>query len=142
MYWPVPASWTPHDEAELVAGWRLWLELYDRGWPSSSWDGTPAGAVRRLRELLAACDDIETGYRAAVGEPSAGFLRLVQGLVVTAGTAIGFWFDDFEPLDDARAELLHDDLARFAEQAERVLAVLAVNGGWTGLDDVWRRDRP
>ncbi|MEV6832413.1 hypothetical protein [Amycolatopsis sp. NPDC051102] len=142
MYWPVPASWTPHDEAELVAGWRLWLELSDRGWPTAAWDGTPAGAVRRLRELLDACDEIETGYRAAVGEPSAGFLRLVQGLVVTAGTAIELWFDDFEPLDDDRAALLHEDLARFAGQAERVLTVLAVNGGWTGLDRDVRRDRP
>jgi hypothetical protein len=63
----------------------------------------------------------------------------VQGLVVTAGTAIGLWWDDFDQLDSERAALLHDDLARFAEQAERVLTLLAVNGGWAGLDEVRRR---
>jgi len=139
MYWPVPASWTPHDEAELLAGWRLWLELSDRAWPTAAWDGTPAGAVAQLRELLAACDDIETAYRETAKTPSPGFRRLVQGLVVTAGTAIGLWWDDFDPLDSERAALLHDDLARFAEQAEQVLALLAANGGWTGLDEGRRR---
>ncbi|WIY03464.1 hypothetical protein QRX60_06300 [Amycolatopsis mongoliensis] len=139
MYWPVPASWTPHDEAELVAGWRLWLELSDRAWPTAAWDGTPADAVRRLRELLTACDDIETAYRESAAEPSPGFRRLVQGLVVTASTAIGLWWDDFDQLDSERAALLHDDLARFAEQAEQVLRLLAANGGWTGLDEARRR---
>ncbi|MEV7091407.1 hypothetical protein AB0M80_01060 [Amycolatopsis sp. NPDC051045] len=139
MYWPVPASWTPHDEAELVAGWRLWLELSDRAWPTAAWDGTPAGAVRQLRDLLAACDEIETAYRAAADEPSPGFLSLTQGLAVTAGSAISLWFDDFDQLDGERAALLHDDLARFAEQAEQVLTLLAVNGGWAGLGEVRRR---
>ncbi|MEV6441654.1 MULTISPECIES: hypothetical protein [unclassified Amycolatopsis] len=139
MYWPVPASWTPHDEAELVAGWRLWLELSDRAWPTAAWDGTPAGAVRQLRDLLAACDEIETAYRAAADAPSPGFLSLTQGLAVTAGSAISLWFDDFDQLDGERATLLHEDLARFAEQAEQVLTLLAVNGGWAGLDEVRRR---
>ena len=139
MYWPVPVSWTPHDEAELVAGWRLWLELSDRAWPTAAWDGTPADAVRQLRDLLAACDDIETSYRAAAEVRSAAFNRLIQGLVVTAGTAIGLWFDDFEPLDSERAALLHEDLAQFAAQAEQVLTLLAANGGWAELDAARRR---
>src|SRR5436190_12368563 len=99
MTWPVPASWTPNDEAELVAGWRLWLELSDRAWPTAARDGTPAGAVRQLRELLAACDEIETAYRAAAAAPSADFLRLTQGLAVTAGSVISLWFDDVDQLD-------------------------------------------
>ncbi len=138
MNWPVPASWTPHDEAELVAGWRLWLELSDRAWPTAAWDGTPADAARQLRELVAACDDIETSYRAATREPSAEFMALIQGLVLTTGAAIELWCDDFAPLDSERAELLHGDLAQFAEQAERVLTLLAANGGWTGLDGIRR----
>jgi hypothetical protein len=139
MYWPVPAAWTPHDEAELVAGWRLWLELSDRAWPTAAWDGTPADAARQLRELLAACDDIETACRAAAGQPSAAFVRMIQGLVLTAGAVIELWFDDFDPLDDARAALLHEDLAQFAEQAQQVLTLLASNGGWAGLDEARRR---
>jgi len=138
MFWPVPASWTPHDEAELVAGWRLWLELSDRTWPTAAWDGTPADAARQLRDLVAACDDIETSYRAAAGEPSAEFIRLIQALVLTSGAAIELWSDDYAPLDAERAELLHGDLARFATQAAQVLTLLAANGGWAGLDEIRR----
>jgi len=138
MFWPVPASWTPSGEAELVAGWRLWLELSDRTWPTAAWDGTPADAARQLRELVAACDDIETSYRAAAGEPSAEFLSMIQGLVLATGAAIELWADDYAPLDADRAELLHGDLAQFAEQAERVLTLLAANGGWAGLDEIRR----
>lgn len=139
MYWPVPASWTPRDDAELVAGWRLWLELSDRAWPTAAWDGTPSDAVRQLRELLGACDEIESAYRSAAAEPSPEFVRMVQSLVLTAGTAIGLWYDDCAPLDDERASLLHEDLAQFADQAERVLTLLAANGGWSALQEVRRR---
>ncbi len=141
MFWSVPASWTPHDEAELVAGWRLWLELRDRAWPSAAWDGTAADVVRPLRELVAACDEIETGYRKAVGEPSDELIRIIQFLVFTVSTVIELWADDEVPLDAERIALLHADLAGFAENAERVLDVLAVSGGWGNLAaDHRRRD--
>ncbi len=139
MFWFAPVSWTPHDEAELIAGWRLWLELGDRTWPSAAWDGTAADVVRPLRELVAACDEIETGYRAAVDEPSEEFIRIIQFLVWTVSTVIELWADDEVPLDAERIALLHADLAGFAEQAERVLELLAVSGGWTGLAAEHRR---
>ena len=139
MTWPVPASWTPNDEAELVAGWRLWLELSDRAWPTAAWDGTPADAAGQLRELLAACDGIETAYRADVEKPSPAFLGMIRSLVFAASPVFGLWWDDFAPLDDERAALLHEDLARFAAQAEQVLTLLAANGGWAALDAVRRR---
>lgn len=138
MFWSAPVSWTPHDEAELIAGWRLWLELGDCAWPSADWDGTAADVVRPLRELVAACDDIETGYRKAVREPSDEFIRLIQFLVFTASPVIELWADDEVPLDAERIALLHADLAGFAEHAEWVLEVLAVSGGWTGLADEHR----
>ncbi len=139
MFWSAPVSWTPHDEAELIAGWRLWLELGDRAWPSAAWDGTAADIVRPLRELVAACDEIETGYRKAVPEPSEEFIRIIQFLVFTVSTVIELWADDEVPLDVERIALLHEDLAGFAEQAERVLEVLAVSGGWAALAAEHRR---
>ena len=139
MFWSVPVSWTPHDEAELIAGWRLWLELGDRTWPSAAWDGTAADVVRPLRELVAACDAIETGYRKAVREPSDAFIRIIQFLVFTASPVIELWADDEVPLDAERIALLHADLAGFAEHAERVLEVLAVSGGWAALAAEHRR---
>ncbi|MEC3978074.1 hypothetical protein [Amycolatopsis sp. H20-H5] len=142
MYWPVPASWTPHDEAELIAGWRLWLELRDRAWPNAAWDGTPAGASRQLLDLVAACDQVETEYRAAAAEPPGEIVRMVRSLVFAASAVVELWFDDFEPLEDERAELLHADLAGFGEHADRILNLLAANGGWTGLDPGRRRSAP
>jgi hypothetical protein len=134
MYWPVPVSWTPHDEAELIAGWRLWLELRDRAWPNASWDGTPAGASRQLLELVAACNEVETDYRAATPEPSGAIVAMVQSLVFAASTCIELWFDAFEPLEGERAGLLHADLAGFGEHADRILNLLAASGGWTGFE--------
>jgi hypothetical protein len=144
MFWPGPVSWTPRDEAELIAGWRLWLELVDRAWPSARWDGTTAGVVRPLRELLAACDEIETTYRQAVAEPSAEFIGIIQSLVCTAGPVIELWSEDpwcvsEQPLDAERAAMLHSDLAGFGEHAEAVLEVLALNGGWSALASDRRR---
>ncbi len=49
------------------------------------------------------------------------------------------WADDEAPLDAEWKALPHADLAGFAEQAERVLAVPAVSGGWTGLAAEHRR---
>lgn len=138
MFWPVPETWTPYDEAELVAGWRLWLELSDRVWLSAAWDGTPSDAVQPLRELLDVFDDIEDGCRAA-GEPSDEFGRLIQPLVLSASAVIGLWWDDHAPLDTDRARTLHEDLQRFVTLAERVLTVLSVHGGWAELDAVRRR---
>ena len=139
MLWPVPDTWKPSDDAELVAGWRLWLELGDRARPSAAWDGTPAHAVAQLRELLDAVDDIETDYRAVTAEPSEEFVRLLQALVLCASAVIGLWWDDHAPLDFERARTLHDDLRRFANHAEQVLTLLARHGGWAELDSARRR---
>ncbi|MBB1157588.1 hypothetical protein [Amycolatopsis dendrobii] len=133
MFWLLPDTWTPHDEAELVAGWRLWLELSDRAWPTASWDGTPSGAVGPLRELLDACDEIESTCR-ETAEPSAEFTDIVQPLVLCASAVICLWWDDHAPLDSARAKALHEDLRRFSALAERVLTLLSAHGGWTELD--------
>ncbi|WP_158884644.1 hypothetical protein [Amycolatopsis anabasis] len=133
MYWPVPVSWTPADDAELAAGWRLWLELSDRTWPNATWNGTPADAVRQLRELLAACDEIESEFRAASPRKSADILRLIQSIVVTTAPAIDLWWDDPHPLDPERAALLHADLSHFADHATQLLTALATGGNWLTL---------
>jgi hypothetical protein len=122
----------------LVAGWRLWLELSDRAWPTAAWDGTPADAVGQLRGLLDACDDIESVCRASA-EPSAEFAAMIQPLVLSASAVISLWWDDHAPLDADRARALHGDLNRFAELADRVLTVLSAHGGWSQLDAVRRR---
>ncbi|WP_020662539.1 hypothetical protein [Amycolatopsis benzoatilytica] len=137
MFWLLPDTWTPSDDAELVAGWRLWLELSDRAWPTAAWDGTPAGAVEQLREFLDACDEIERDCRESA-EPSPEFAGLVQPLTVSASAVISLWWDDHAPLDADRARALHEDLQRFGALAERVLSLLAAHGGWTRLDAVRR----
>ncbi|QRP45123.1 hypothetical protein [Amycolatopsis sp. FDAARGOS 1241] len=139
MFWPVPDTWKPRDDAELVAGWRLWLELSDRAWPSAAWNGTPADAVDQLRDLLEACDDIETCYRQSCADPVEEFVHVIQGLVLCASAVIGLWWDDYAPLDPDRATKLHEDLQRFAAHAEQVLTLLATHGGWAALDSVRRR---
>ncbi|MEW2499058.1 hypothetical protein ACQPXB_05600 [Amycolatopsis sp. CA-161197] len=138
MFWPVPDTWKPSDDAELVAGWRLWLELSDRAWPTAAWDGTPADAVKQLRELLDALDDIETVYRESSADPSEEFVHVIQALALCASAVIGLWWDDFAPLDSDRAPKLHEDLQRFAAHAEQVLTLLATHGGWAALDSVRR----
>ncbi|WP_033293267.1 hypothetical protein [Amycolatopsis jejuensis] len=138
MLWPLPDTWQPRDDAELVAGWRLWLELSDRAWPTAAWDGTPAGAVDQLRGLLDACDDIDAACRVS-GEPSREFSGMIQPLVLSASAVIGLWWDDHAPLDSARARSLHEDLRRFAVLAERVLTLLSAHGGWAQLDSARRR---
>jgi len=137
MFWLLPDTWTPHDDAELVAGWRLWLELSDRAWPTAAWDGTPAGAVGQLRELLDACDEIEHACRESA-EPSPEFAALFHPLTLSASAVISLWWDDYAPLDAGRAQALHEDLQRFGALAERVLTLLAAHGGWTRLDAVRR----
>src|SRR5205823_9746913 len=64
-------QWVPRDQDELTAGWRLWLELGSCVWPRPDWDGSPAEAVRGLRELMNACDEILAGYLAAGGSQSS-----------------------------------------------------------------------
>ncbi|MBN6041312.1 hypothetical protein [Amycolatopsis sp. 195334CR] len=122
-------SWTPEDDADLLAGWRLWLELSDQVWPDGSWTGTPADAIRRIRELLAVCDELERGT----------LTPLVQSMFLTTGAAVGLWRDDDRPLDVDRAALLHADLAVVAEHIDRVLTALAAGGGWTDLNTARHR---
>lgn len=133
---PDSVSWTPRDEAELTAAWRLWLELNLRVWPDSDWSGSPADAVRPLRELIAKCDTIQADYTAQCG-PAARrteLVQLLQSLVLVASIPLGLWADDSNPLDAERAALLHTDLACFAEHAKGVRGVLARGGGWTHVD--------
>jgi hypothetical protein len=126
--------WTPKNDAELTAGWRLWLELSTQVWPDATWDGTPADAVRRLRELFAICDDIQTEYLAASPERSAEIVGLLRSMFLAAFAPVRLWCDDVHPLDEERAALLHADLAGFADHADGVRKLLAVGGGWSALN--------
>ncbi|MEV6240676.1 hypothetical protein [Lentzea sp. NPDC051838] len=127
-------TWFPSDDAELAAGWRLWLELSDRVYPDPSWDGTPADAIRGVRDLLAACESIRVDYLAESSEPSVALLQLLQSMPFVASFPVDLWHDDTHPLDVERAELLHGDLASFAQHVAGVRAALAQGGGWVELD--------
>ncbi|MCP2250740.1 hypothetical protein LX86_009535 [Lentzea aerocolonigenes] len=127
-------KWSPADDAELAAGWRLWLELSDRVWPDPSWNGTPADAIRQVRELLAACESIRLDYLAESTRPSVALLQLLQSMPFVASFPVDLWHDDTHPLDVERAELLHGDLASFAQHVAGVRAALARGGGWVELD--------
>ncbi|GGU19486.1 hypothetical protein [Lentzea flava] len=128
------SAWFPADDAELTAGWRLWLELSDRVYPDASWDGTPADAIRQVRELLAACEAIRLDYLAETTQPSVALLQLLQSMPFVASFPVDLWHDDTHPLDVERAELLHGDLASFAQHVAGVRAALARGGGWVELD--------
>ncbi|ROP39469.1 hypothetical protein [Saccharothrix texasensis] len=124
-------GWAPRDEAESEAGWRLWLALSGRLWPSAEWDGTPATAVGGLRAVLAGCGAIRGAY---TGDPSAAVLRLVDSVVFVASLPLELWRDDVLPVDVDRAALLHSDLAGVVEHVAEVRAVLARGGGWAELE--------
>ncbi|MBE1499563.1 hypothetical protein H4696_006663 [Amycolatopsis lexingtonensis] len=125
--------WVPRDHDELTAGWRLWLELGSSAWPRPGWDGTPAEAVRGLRELMGACEEILAGYLAAGGSQAAEVAALLRSMYLAAGWTWKLWQGDTLPLDDERAELLHRDLAGFADHAQGVRTLLAEGGGWASL---------
>ncbi|MEW2500047.1 hypothetical protein ACQPXB_00650 [Amycolatopsis sp. CA-161197] len=125
--------WTPCNEAELTAGWRLWLELGSCTWPGPDWDGTPAEAVTGLTRLFATCNEILEAYRRSGGPDSAGIIGLVRSMFLAANWTLELWRDDTVPLDAERAALLHGDLASFAEHAEAVRTLLARGGGWSSL---------
>jgi hypothetical protein len=127
-------EWSPKNDAELVAGWRLWLELSTQVWPDATWHGTPADAVYRLRELLSVCDEIQTEYIAESPEKSAEIVRLLQSMFLAATTLVALWWDDWELLDDERAALLRADLACFADHADGIRTLLAVGGGWSAMN--------
>jgi hypothetical protein len=127
-------TWQPGDEAELAAGWRLWLELSARGWPGQHWDGTPADAVRPLRELIGACEEVHAAYLAESRTPSARIVQLLQSVVMVASLPFGLWWEDSHELDAERAALLHSDLAGFVEHAAAIRALLAAGGGWAEFD--------
>lgn len=127
-------AWRPRDDDELAAGWRLWLELSTRVWPDPSWDGTPADAIRQVRELLAACEEVRASYVASSCAPSSAFLQLLQSMALVASLPVGLWYDDTLPLDAEHLALLHGDLATFAEHVAGVRAALARGGGWASLD--------
>jgi hypothetical protein len=128
-------EWSPKNDAELVAGWRLWLELSTQVWPDATWDGTPADAVCRLRVLLRVCDEIQTEYIAESPEKSAEIVRLLQSMFLAATTLVALWWDDdWDSLDDERAALLRADLACFADHADGVRTLLAVGGGWSAMN--------
>ncbi len=126
-------QWVPRDQDELTAGWRLWLELGSSVWPRPDWDGSPDEAVRGLRELLQACDDVLAEYLAAGGSAEAGVAGLVWSLHPAAGWIRELWAGDTTPLDGERLALLHGDLAGFAEHALGVRTLLAEGGGWGSL---------
>jgi len=126
--------WQPGDEVELAAGWRLWLELSTRGWPGQDWDGTPAAAVRPLRDLITACEEVHAGYLAESRTPSATIVQFLQSIVMVASLPISLWCDDVHEVDVDRAALLHSDLAGFIEHVTAIRALLAVGGGWAEFD--------
>lgn len=126
-------QWVPRDHDELTAGWRLWLELGSSAWPRPGWDGSPDEAVRGLRELVGACDLILAEYLAAGGSADAEVAGLLRSMYLAASWTWKLWQDDNRPLDDERAELLHRDLACFADHALGVRTLLAEGGGWSSL---------
>ena len=128
------SCWAPKNDAELTAGWRLWIELSTQAWPDATWEETPAEAAGRLRELFTICDDIQAEYLAASPEKSAEIVGLLRSMVSAAGEAIGLWHNDPHPLDEGRAALLHADLACFADHADGVRQLLADGGGWSTLN--------
>lgn len=130
----VPRPWVPTEDAEVAAGWRLWLELSDGAWPGADWSGTPADAVRRIGDVLSACSDIEAEYLAASADPSKKLLRMLRSVYFVGFAPMELWRHDDGPLDPRRAELLHRDLEVFAGHVEAVLARLAEGGGWTALN--------
>ncbi|WP_020663481.1 hypothetical protein [Amycolatopsis benzoatilytica] len=123
------AHWTPRDDAELTAGWQLWLALDSCARPSPDWDGTPAEAVRGIERCCAACDEILAGY----DEPDSAVAGLVRSMFLATSWTMKLWRDDSDPLDAERAALLHADLAAFTEHAESVRTLLATGGGWASL---------
>ncbi|OKI39435.1 hypothetical protein A6A25_03710 [Saccharothrix sp. CB00851] len=127
----VVEGWRPRDEVESAAGWRLWLALSGRLWPSAEWDGTPAQAVGGLRAVLAECDGIRGAY---AGDRTAAVLRLVDSVVFVLSLPLELWRDDVLPVDADRAALLHSDLAGAVEHLAEVRAVLAGGGGWAELE--------
>ncbi|WP_033292041.1 hypothetical protein [Amycolatopsis jejuensis] len=127
------AHWTPLDEAELTAGWQLWLELGSCAWPGPDWDGTPAEAVRGLNRCFTACDEILAAYRRGGGPADSAVAGLVRSMILAANWTLELWRDDTNPLDAERAALLHADLAAFADHAESVRTLLATGGGWASL---------
>jgi hypothetical protein len=130
----VDGQWTPRDHEELIAGWRLWLALGSFAWPGADWDGSPAKAVRVLRELLAACDEILSGYLAEGGSDSSEVAGLLRSMYPAASWTCELWQGDTTPLDSERAALLHSDLAGFADHALGVRTLLAQGGGWASLE--------
>ncbi|MCR6486253.1 hypothetical protein M8542_25835 [Amycolatopsis sp. OK19-0408] len=120
-------QWVPRDHEELTAGWRLWLELGSSVWPRPDWDGTPDEAVRGLRDLVKACDEIAS---AAEGTEVAA---LGRSMYLAASWTCELWSGDTTALDDERMALLHGDLAGFADHALGVRRLLAEGGGWTSL---------
>jgi hypothetical protein len=132
--------WTPRNDAELTAGWRLWLELSTQPWPDATWTESPADAVWRLRELFAVCNEIETEYHDA--ESTSGeVVRLLRSMVFAASAPVELWWDDAYPLDEERAARLHADLGCFADHADGVREILAAGGGWSSLN-LAMRQRP
>jgi len=126
--------WTPRNDADLTAGWRLWLELSTQNWPDANWNDTPASAVWRLRELFAICDEIESEYVEESHEKSGEIVQLLRSLCFAASAPVELWWDDMNPLDSERAAMLHADLACFADHAEGVRTILAIGGGWSALN--------
>ncbi|HWD05065.1 MAG TPA: hypothetical protein VG674_21730 [Amycolatopsis sp.] len=129
----MPRQWTPCNDAELTAGWRLWLELGSCSWPGPGWDGTPAEAVGGLARLAETCNQILDSYREGSGPRDAEIIGVVRSMFVAASWTFTLWSDDSAPLDAERASLLHSDLALFAEHAAAVRTLLAAGGGWSTL---------
>lgn len=121
-------QWVPRDHDELTAGWRLWLELGSSAWPRPDWDGSAAEAVRGLRELMTACDEILRSC-----SQSTEVAALLRSMYLAASWTWKLWQGDTLPLDDERAEMLHRDLACFADHALGVRTLLAEGGGWASL---------